>query len=73
MELVEANAIELLGAERRMIIKKGYLGKGIFSSRLAAIECITLKARIGYDGGILVFKMDGREYSYSGKYLVHWA
>ena len=72
MELVEANAIEFLGEERRMIIKKGCLGRGVFLNRLTAIECVTLEAHIGRDN-MLVFLMDNVEFSYNGEYLVHWA
>lgn len=70
MELVEANAIELLGKGTLMICREDYNHRGLFLSRSSATDCCVLKARVGR---VLIIWIDGIEYSYSGEYIVHWA
>lgn len=72
MELVAANAIEFLGGDPKMIVRKNYHIGSVFLTRTDAAECDSLEAHIGRDG-VLIFWMNCREYSYNGRYIVHWA
>ncbi len=71
MEPIEANAIELLERDGQMIVQKDYFEEGLLLYRPIATECDTLKARIGHDD-LLIFWLGDNEFTYNGKYIVHW-
>ncbi len=71
MEPIEAKAIELLERDGQMIVQKNYSEPGFLLYRPNAVERDTLKARIGHDG-LLTFWMGDIEFTYNGKYIVHW-
>lgn len=78
----EASAIELHSGEQRLLfVRKNHEGDGFFTPRhLATLECDMLKVSIEDDGTMsfhvinwIDTKTTRQEYSYNGKYIVHWA